>query len=115
MELSEKAIQLAKNLHDYKAVDVIVLDLTDKNVFTDYFIIATSNSATHAGGLEKKVFEEAEQLGLEETQKRQKVSDGDEWKLVDLGSIVIHIMSETARKFYDLEKLWFDTKVLFKA
>ncbi|MEL3907856.1 MAG: ribosome silencing factor [Treponemataceae bacterium] len=115
MELSEKAIQIGKTLQDYKAGDVMVLDLTEKNVFTDYFIIATSNSVAHATGLEKKVFEEAEKLNLEETRKLQKISDGDEWKLIDLGLVVIHIMTETARKFYDLEKLWFDTKVLFKA
>mgnify|MGYP000166522164 CR=1 FL=1 len=59
MDLQEKVIELAKSLQDYKAADVVVLDLTKKNTFTDYFVIATAGSATHAGGLEKQVSEKA--------------------------------------------------------
>ena len=36
----------------------------------------------------------------------RKSPDGDDWNLIDIGSIVVHLMSETARNFYDLEKLW---------
>lgn len=112
MELEEKAIHIAKTLEDYKADHVIVLDLTEKNVFTDYFVIATSSSAVHASGLEKHVLDEAEELGLEEIKKTKKMDDGDEWKLIDLGNIVVHIMTPLARKFYELEKLWYDAKYI---
>lgn len=115
MELREKVIELAKTLQDYKAVDVTVLDLTKKNTFTDYFIIATATSATHAGGLEKQGSDKAISLDLSQIKKIQKISDGDEWKLIDLGDVVIHIMSEVARKFYALEKLWYDADVIFKS
>ena len=115
MDVQEKVLELAKSLQDCKAADVVVLDLTKKNTFTDYFVIATASSATHAGGLEKQVSEKASELELSQIKKVQKIADGDEWKLLDLGDVVIHIMSEVARKFYSLEKLWYDAEPIFKS
>lgn len=113
MNISEKAISIAKILEDYKGENVVVLDLSEKNTFTDYFIIASSSSVSHSKGLEKHVFEEAEKLDLKEVKKISKTSDGDEWKLIDLGEIVVHIMTPLARRFYELEKLWYDAKYIF--
>ena len=113
MNISEKAISIAKILEDYKGENVVVLDLSEKNTFTDYFIIASSSSVSYSKGLEKHVIEEAEKLDLKEVKKISKSSDGDEWKLIDLGEIVVHIMTPLARKFYELEKLWYDAKYIF--
>lgn len=104
------ALKLGKFLQDSKGVNVVVLDLREANIWTDFFIIATVTSAAHSAGLEKKLYEEIPNLGLEEYRTKRKSPDGAEWRLIDLGGIVIHLMSETARKFYDLEKLRYDSK-----
>lgn len=104
------ALELGKLLKDFKAEETIVLDLREKNIWTDFFIICTVTSTSHAAGLEKRVYEALPQYGLEEYHTKRKSPDGDEWKLIDLGGIVIHLMSKTARSFYTLEKLWYDSK-----
>ena len=104
------ALELGKLLRDFKGENVVVLDLRDKNIWTDFFVICTVTSAAHSAGLEKRVYEFLPEHNLEEYHTKRKSPDGDEWRLIDLGGIVVHIMSETARNFYSLEKIWFDSK-----
>lgn len=105
----QAALRLGELLREQKAEDVVVLDLRPAHIWTDFFVIATVSSARHAGGLEAKVIEAAKDLQIEKYHTIRKSSDGDEWKLLDFGSLVIHLMSPTARKFYDLERLWYDS------
>ena len=106
----QAALQLGELLREQKAEDVVVLDLRPAHIWTDFFVIATVSSARHAGGLTDKVMEAAKDLQIEKYHTIRKSSDGDEWKLIDLGGIIIHLMSETARNFYALEKIWYDSK-----
>ena len=104
--MEEKAKEIAKLMEDGKGNDVVVLDISQLNSWTDYFIIVTVNSSTHWQGLYKQVKDYIKQNDLEVHVTNKKSPDGDDWNLIDLGSIVIHLMSEQAREFYDLEKLW---------
>jgi len=103
----EAAVQLGKLLADYKGLDVKVLDVSGSNTWADYFIIATVSSAVHSHGLQKHVQEVIKGLGLELRPTKRKLPDGDDWVLIDLGDVIVHLMSATARSFYDLERLWF--------
>lgn len=51
----QKALEIAKVLQDEKANDVAVLDISGLNSWTDYFVIATVNSAVHSQGLYKSI------------------------------------------------------------
>ena len=79
---------------------------------TDYFVIVSVNSSTHWQGLYKDVKNYIKDNDLEIHVTNRKSPDGDDWNLIDLGPIVIHLMSPAAREFYDLEKLWFKGKKL---
>lgn len=105
----EAAIRLGTVLRDHKALDVRIMDLTGRNTWADFFVLATVTSSAHSRGLQRHILEVIPELDLEIHRTRNKMPDGEEWHLIDLGPIVVHLMSATARSFYDLEKLWFDS------
>lgn len=111
----DNALEIAKILEDGKAENVTVLDVSELNSWTDYFVIGTIHSSAHWQGLAKQIKDYVNangENGLEIHKTNQKRPDGDDWNLIDLGPVVVHLMSEDARNFYELEKLWHAGKVL---
>ena len=104
----EAALELASLLADHNCGDVMVLDVSLQAGWTDRFVIATARSPTHLRGLARFIDEEVAQLGLQRL-GRSNLADDDEWLLVDLGTVIVHAMTESARTFYDLESLWFQS------
>ncbi|MDR2601582.1 MAG: ribosome silencing factor [Spirochaetaceae bacterium] len=109
------AFELKALLENHKAVDVIVLDLRGFPMWTDFFVIATVTSGAHLKGLKRHIKEFAYANELEIQQKTGRdispvnaaaATDDVEWDLIDMGGVVVHLMSEKARKFYELENLW---------
>jgi ribosome-associated protein len=100
------ARQLAQICHDFKAEDLVVLDVRELTGITDAFVLGTCVSARQIRSL-------AEELRL--TCKRQGVQalsiEGLEsawWVLLDFGDAVVHLFQAEARRYYDLEILWGD-------
>jgi len=106
IDFYESALKIREFLSQSMAEDVLLLDLREANIWTDFFVIATVRSPTHAMGLASQLEDEIEKIGLSSYYKRHsKNFEGDEWKFFDLGNIVVHLMSKMARNFYDLEGL----------
>ena len=101
------AIRLGNLLAEHRGQDVKVLDLCGRNSWTDYFVIATATSSTHSRGLQRHVHEALKENNLEIRPTKRRIPDGDEWILMDLGPVIVHLMTPAARSFYDLEKLWY--------
>lgn len=108
----DKALEIAQLLEDGKGEDVVVLDISELNSWTDFFVITTINSSAHWQGLYRQVKDYIKDNDLEIHLTNKKSPDGDDWNLIDLGNIVVHLMSKQARVFYDLEKLWHNGKKL---
>jgi len=104
-EIDEQAAGFSKLLKEHKGQDVCVLDLRGINNWTDFFIIATATSKTHIDGLERHIKEFCREKEIEILGTSRKDAD-DEWRLIDLGLIIIHLMTQEVREFYELEKLW---------
>ena len=91
-------------LDDMKAKDILSLDIKDISNFADWFIIATASSSRNAKAISNKIIEEVKLnklhvIGVEG-------QEDSEWVLIDSSDIVVNVMQQEAREFYDLESLW---------
>lgn len=103
---SEKmASVMARILDDNKAKDIVILNVSNVCSLSDYFIIATGISTPQIRGLtenlRKKVKDIFKRLPIGEETERKSC-----WNLLDYGEVVVHIMSESERETYKIEKFW---------
>ncbi|MDR2185229.1 MAG: ribosome silencing factor [Treponema sp.] len=110
----ELAAELGRLLQDHRGGNVIVLDLRELNSWTDFFVIATVSSNTHLQGLYRQVKAFAREKQVEMLHQHRRPPAEDEWNLVDLGTVVVHLMTAKSRSFYELERLWSAGKVIFR-
>ena len=102
---AEQLLKLVEDeLNERKAHHVSTLDVRGKTSITDYMVVATATSTRHAKSLCDYVVEKVKQNGLQPL--GQEGAGGSDWVLVDLGDVVLHVMTGQAREFYQLEKLW---------
>ena len=97
--------QIAELLREHKGQDVSLLDLREINNWTDFFIIATVTSIAHMDGLERHIKKFCAENEIDILGSSRKSAD-DEWRLIDLGQTIIHLMTSRIRDFYELERLW---------
>ncbi len=93
-----------EKIDDMKGRDVVKLDVQGKSTITDYMVVCSGNSKKHVQSIGENVALEAKNGGFPPIGVEGK-STG-EWVLVDLGSVIVHVMQESTRDFYQLEKLW---------
>jgi ribosome-associated protein len=89
---------------DRKALDLSVLDLGGSCSFTSYFLICTGTSTRHTQAICDAILEKLKKSGHAPTHVEGYTQA--EWILVDYLNFVVHIFSERARHFYNLERLW---------
>lgn len=97
-------------LEDKKAEDIILLDVQGIASFTDYFIIATGTSDRMLDALAKTVKDE-----LRKALRLKSRVEGESmygWMLVDVGDVIVHLFAPEKRRYYRLEELWGEGKVL---
>ncbi|MDR1221213.1 MAG: ribosome silencing factor [Treponema sp.] len=112
-DYSAAAIDISRLLVEHKGREVVALDLRGLNAWTDFFVIAGVTSNVHMQGLERQIKEFCRAGDIEIVRASTNPSAlGEEWKLIDLGAIAIHLMTEKARSFYELERLWSHAKTL---
>lgn len=90
-------------LDEMKAKEVECLYVRELTSIADYMIIATGTSNRHLQALADNVELKCKEQGANPVGVEGKASD---WVLVDLGPVLVHVMSAEARQFYDLERLW---------
>ena len=100
-QLKAFVIEKVENL---KGRDIIDLDVAEKSSVTETMLICSGNSKRHVISIAENVVVEAKQAGT--TPLGIEGRETGDWVLVDLGDVVLHVMQDDARDFYQLEKLW---------
>ena len=104
----ESAIALARALDGKKGIDIKVLHTEQLTTLADYFVICSATSSTQIKALSdacEKVMDEAGEPAHHVEGHR-----GGTWVLLDFSNVVVHVFTDEARKFYDLERLWGDAE-----
>ncbi|HKN36940.1 MAG TPA: ribosome silencing factor [Terriglobales bacterium] len=92
-----------------KAEEITILELEKgSGAFTDYFVVCSGTNPRQIQAISDEVEERLEKAGLRPTHVEG--YQQAEWVLLDYVDFVVHVFSEKARKFYDLERLWKSAK-----
>lgn len=103
MTTEEKVATIIGIADDMKAEQVETLDVRDKTTIADYFIVCSASNDRLLAAIADKVEEKMREL--KNRPLRTEGGDGG-WILQDYGDVVLHVMRDEQRQFYDLETLW---------
>jgi ribosome-associated protein len=104
MNLDEQIKVVENVIDDLKGENVVTINVMKQSDDMEAIIIATGKSIQHARGIASNVSIEAKRLNM--MVLGTEGAEFSEWILVDLGEVIVHIMTEKTREFYKLEKLW---------
>lgn len=98
------AIAAARAADAKKGDQIVVLDIGDLMVVTDFFVIVTASNRILMRTVAEEIEGRLSDLGVKPIGREGRANGG--WLLVDFGSVVCHVFDPEARDFYRLEKLW---------
>ena len=110
-ELKRQVAAAIAACEEKKAAEISALELDQAHSgFTDYFVICSGSNPRQIQAISDEVEQRLAKTGLRPTHSEGYTQA--EWVLLDYVDFVVHIFSEKARKFYDLERLWKSAKRL---
>ena len=103
MTSQEKLDIIVKAADELKADNIETLDVRQKTSVADYFVVCSGTSDRHVSSIADKVADR-----MREHKEKPLRTEGDRtgWVLQDYGDIILHVMRDEQRQFYDLETLW---------
>jgi ribosome-associated protein len=107
-KLDERVLAALHAAGEKKAIDPVVLDLREIASFTDYFVIFSGANERQVQAISDEVYEQLKKAGSPAA--RVEGYKTAEWILLDYGDFVVHVFEQKARQFYDLGRLWRESK-----
>ena len=107
-ELDERIVTAVHAANEKKALNTVVLDLREIATFTDYFVITSGTNERQVQAISDEVYDTLKKSGS--TAARVEGYKNAEWILLDYGDFIVHVFDEKSRKFYDLERLWRESR-----
>ncbi len=104
--IKAQALALCEVLDNKKAFDILAVNVADKTIIADWFVIASGRSTTQVKALCDELEEKAAERGL--IARRKEGYQEGRWIVVDFGTILVHLFHPEEREYYKLERLWVD-------
>ena len=102
---TKELVCLAARLADEKKAEHIqVIDLKGLSSLCDFVIIMTATSKPHLEAVEEEISKKLKELGIYKTNRDG--ADSLQWRVSDYGAFLVHIMTQEARDFYALDKIF---------
>ncbi len=105
-EEREQVMKLLKILDEKKAFDIIAIDVADKTIVADWFVICSGSSVIQVKAICDEVLEKYPETGLS-LRRREGYTEG-RWIVLDFGHVLLHIFYPEEREYYNIERLWTD-------
>ena len=109
-DLDARIVTTLQAAGDKKALDPVVLDLREIASFTDFFVLTSGSNERQVQAIADEVLERLKKDG--HPALRVEGRKTAEWILLDYGDFIVHVFADKARKFFDLERLWRESKRL---
>jgi ribosome-associated protein len=97
--MNERIEKIKDILESKKANDVESFDLSENDYFVDYVVIATTLNNKHAYALLNYLKTDLKPAG----ETFLNIEESDDWTVIDLGNMMIHLMSQEYRNLYKIE------------
>lgn len=104
------AVVVARAAADRKAEDVVALDVSERLVLTDVFVVASGRNERQVSAIVDAVEEAMFRQGVKV--RRKEGESHARWVLLDFGDVVVHVQHAEDRMYYALERLWKDCPVI---
>jgi ribosome-associated protein len=109
LAMARRVVDLAA---DKKATDIVLLDIHDLTSLADYFVICSGASERQLGAIADGIAEGMRDDGVRPIGREG--SSSAHWVLIDYGAVIVHVMAQPEREFYELEKLWSEAPLLLR-
>lgn len=103
LKLAKKAVKIAE---DKKGENVVLLDVREKTPITNYFVIVTANSLPQINAITNEIEKTFKYDYDVEVLRRDGRNSDVNWKVLDFGGIIVHVMNQELRQLYNLEHIW---------
>ena len=110
IEPREMAQMIAETLSAKKAMDVIIIDISPKSSFADYFVMASAGNERQLEALKDHIEDLLEPQEIFPKSVEGKRESG--WILMDYGDVIVNILTREMREKYNIEKIWGDCEIV---
>jgi len=109
LEIARLAVEAAE---DKKAADIVLLDVTGLTTIADYFVICSGGSERQLAAIVAAIVDRVHEVGVRPYSREGAALS--HWLLLDLGSVIVHVLAPPERDYYQLERLWAQAKTVVR-